>query len=294
MKTAIIVLNYNDYNNTKKYVEAIKEYNIIDKIVVVDNNSSDGNTENLKKINDDKIDVIFAAQNGGYAYGNNFGLKYLDEKYPNKYEYVIISNPDVSVEENSIKECINLLSKNENVAIVAPRMKYINGTSRRSCWKRRDFLVDIANSTRITEILFYPLFKKGKYSKNDFNTKVLKVHAIAGSFFVVKHDIFKQIGYFDENTFLFFEEDIIADKIKEAGYDICSLNYISFIHYDSQCIGKLMSAFKKVDILFDSKKYYHKTYNNVGKVGLVILEVLRYIRKLEMLIEIPVRKLFKR
>ena len=41
MKTAIIVLNYNDYENTRQYVDRIKEYQILDKIVVVDNFSQD-------------------------------------------------------------------------------------------------------------------------------------------------------------------------------------------------------------------------------------------------------------
>ena len=40
MKFAIIVLNYNDHENTIKYVNSIKDYDIVDKIIVVDNNST--------------------------------------------------------------------------------------------------------------------------------------------------------------------------------------------------------------------------------------------------------------
>ena len=66
------------------------------------------------------------------------------------------------------------------------------------------------------------------------------------------------------------------------------------MHYDSQTIGKLMNMFKKMDILFDSKIYYHKTYNNVGNVKLFILKLLRYIRKIELVIEVPKLKVFKK
>ena len=52
MKVAIIIVNYNDYNTTKEYVEKIKEYEILDRIVVVDNQSSiQDNFENLKFVN---------------------------------------------------------------------------------------------------------------------------------------------------------------------------------------------------------------------------------------------------
>ena len=51
----------------------------------------------------------------------------------------------------------------------------------------------------------------------DMLQDILDVENIAGSFFIARHDIFKAIGYFDENTFLFYEEDILGEKIKEKG-----------------------------------------------------------------------------
>ncbi len=293
MKTAIIILNYNDYDNTSKYTNIVKNYNSLDKIIIVDNNSNDGMKENLKQLESDKIDVIFSDRNGGYAYGNNFGLKYLESKYNKEnFKYVIISNPDVSVEEEAINACIGELENNPNTVIVAPRMYFINGPARRSSWKHRTFWVDVANSTRITEALLLPLLKKGEYTKQDFAKEKINVDTIAGSFFVADISKFKEIGYFDENTFLFYEEDIIARKLEKNNYNITSLNNIKFIHYDSQTIGKVISAKRKIDILFESKKYYHKKYNNVGNFGIIFLDILKNVRKIEIIFEIPIRKLY--
>ena len=285
MKTAIIVLNYNDYNNTSKFVNLIKEYDVLSKIIIVDNLSTDNNFEKLKQLEDEKISVFQNEKNDGYSSGNNFGLKKLDDTY----DYCIISNPDIFVDEETIKQCINYLETNKDVAIVAPRMYFENGQARRSSWKKRTYLTDIANSTRITELLLYYFFKKGEYTKKDFENEVLEVDNIAGSFFIARRDIFNDVNYFDDNTFLFYEEDIIGNKIREKGYKIVSLNKLNFIHYDSQTIGKVMNVFKKQDILFDSRKYYHKTYNNVSNIEISFLEFLRYLRKLELLIEIPIR-----
>ena len=77
MKCGLIVLNYNDFNTTEKLLNAIKNYDALDKIVVVDNKSPDGSFEKLLKFQSDKISVIQSPKNGGYSYGNNFGTKYL-------------------------------------------------------------------------------------------------------------------------------------------------------------------------------------------------------------------------
>ena len=247
-KFAIIVLNYNDHENTLKYIDNVKDYDCVDKIIVVDNNSTNKDEVHiLKKIESDKVEVLCSEKNGGYAYGNNLGLKYL-EKIDN-YEYVAISNPDVYVDEQTINECLKYLKSNKKVAIVAPRMNFVSGPARRAAWKKRTPVIDIANSTRITQLLLYPFFKKGEYTKKDYENEILKVDCIAGSFFIAKYDSLKKVNYMDENTFLFYEEDILGEKIRSIGLEIHILNKLKFMHYDSQTIGKIMNMFRKQDIL---------------------------------------------
>lgn len=289
MSFAIVVLNYNDHENTKKYIESVKDYNIIDKIIVVDNNSTTKDEIRiLKELESEKVEVLSAEKNGGYAYGNNLGLKYL-EKIGN-YEFVAISNPDVFVDEETLEECLKYLKEHNKVAIVAPRMHFVSGPARRAAWKKRTPIIDIANSTRLTETILFPIFKKGEYSKKEYEIEDLKVDCIAGSFFVAKYDSLKKVNYLDEGTFLFYEEDILGEKLRRIGLEIHLLNNLKFMHYDSQTIGKLMNLFRKQDILFDSKIYYHKKYNN-AKIAIVILRILRYVRKFELLFEVPIRKI---
>lgn len=292
-KFAIIVLNYNDHENTLKYIDNVKDYDCVDKIIVVDNNSTNKDEVHiLKKIESDKVEVLCSEKNGGYAYGNNLGLKYL-EKIDN-YEYVAISNPDVYVDEQTINECLKYLKSNKKVAIVAPRMNFVSGPARRAAWKKRTPVIDIANSTRITQLLLYPFFKKGEYTKKDYENEILKVDCIAGSFFIAKYDSLKKVNYMDENTFLFYEEDILGEKIRSIGLEIHILNKLKFMHYDSQTIGKIMNMFRKQDILFDSRIYYQKKYNKANLISITILNVLRYIRKFELIFEVTIRKIFKK
>ena len=79
MKVVSIVVNFNDDEDTKKYLEMMKNYDIIDKILVVDNKSTKINSyESLLSFKSSKIEIIQTDKNGGYNYGINYGIKYLE------------------------------------------------------------------------------------------------------------------------------------------------------------------------------------------------------------------------
>lgn len=292
MKIAIIIVNYNDIDDTKRYVKMISEYNIINRIVVVDNLSTKPNTfENLKRLESSKVRVIQAEKNGGYDYGNNVGIRYLQNQ-KEEYDYYIISNPDIEISEKAIKHCIEVAENDSKIAVIAPRMfNKEDKPIRRSSWKIRTFALDVVHSTRLLEIIFYKILRNGEYSSEEYKNEILEVEAISGAFFIIKNEVLNKIGLFDENVFLFYEEDILAKKIAENNYKTISLNSEKFIHYESQTIGKTLNYYKKMNQMFISKMYYHKTYNKINIVQSIIFHFLNICRKIELLIEIPIRKI---
>lgn len=295
MKVAVIVVNYNDVEDTLTYVKEITKYDVINKIVVVDNQSTTiGALENLRELRDKKVDVIEAPLNGGYSYGNNYGVKHLNEE-KEEYDYIIFSNPDITISKEAIENSLKVLEEDKNVAVVAPRMfNKDERPIRRSSWKVRTFLRDVVHSTRLLEILFYFVLRNGEYKEEDYKKEKLEVEAISGAFFIMRKSVYDELGPFDEETFLFYEEDILAIKLKEKGYKTISLNTEHFIHYESQSIGKAFSYYKKLKRLYNSKIYYHTKYNNMKLGGKIIFGVLNICRKIELLVEIPARKLLKK
>ena len=282
---AVIVLNYNDATSTIKYVNTIEKYKCIDKIVVIDNLSPDGSYEKLKSLTSKKIDVIVSDGNKGYAYGNNFAIRYLNKEY-GEFKYIAISNPDVEVSEESYNKCLEFLDKHNKVAITAPRMYDINDNPHPlSGWKIRSLKGDVRDSSLLlTEIYQKPHIEC--YPKEYLNKKVCYVDCVAGSFFIIRHSIFKELDYFDENTFLYFEEDILGNKIKQAGYKNVVLNTCKFNHYESVTVDKNMSFMKKYKNLQKSKKYYHKNYNercNTKTTGwkILVLDFVTWFRNIE-------------
>ena len=292
MKVAVIIVNYNDVEDTVNYVKTITEYGTIDRIVVVDNKSTEECTfDKLKTLESNKVKVIESDKNGGYDYGNNFGIKYL-ESQREEYDYYIISNPDIKISEEAIKYCLEVAKKDEKIGVIAPRMlNKDENPIRRSSWKIRTFALDVVHSTRFLELIFYKILRNGEYSNKEYENDILEVEAISGAFFIIKSKILKEVGYLDDNVFLFYEEDILAHKLKEKGYKTISLNSEEFIHYESQTIGKSLSYYKKMKQMFKSKMYYHKNYNKINCIQVFIFHILNICRKIELMIEIPIRKI---
>ncbi len=295
MKVAVIIVNYNDAEDTLKYVKTITEYKTIDRIVVVDNKSTTTEAfEKLKDLESSKVKVIESDKNGGYDYGNNFGIKYLDS-LNEKYDYYIISNPDIEVSEDAIKHCLDVISSDDKIGVISPRMlNKERNPIRRSSWKIRTFGLDVVHSTRLLELLFYKVLRNGEYSNKEYEIEELEVEAISGAFFIIKANILREIELLDENVFLFYEEDILAQKLRDRNYKTISLNSEHFIHYESQTIGKSLSYYRKMKQMFKSKMYYHKTYNKINLLQSFVFHILNIFRKIELLIEIPIRKILKK
>lgn len=274
-RLAIIVLNYNDGDTTVDYVNSIKDYKNINKIVVVDNNSTDDSFEKMKSLECKKIDVIKSDDNKGYAYGNNYGYRYLKEKY-GKYDYICISNPDVYVENSAIEKCIDFLDKNKDYAACAPRMYNRNDEPHRlSGWKERTLKSDIRDSsfslTKITNRSHEEMYDEDYFDYKPFRD----VDALAGSFFIIRNDVFEKVGLFDENTFLYFEEDILGKKIRNLGFKLAVLTDIKFKHMEAVTVSKNITKDRKFMIMQASKKYYHKTYNpNANSLKLLVLDLV--------------------
>lgn len=80
--------------------------------MVVDNFSTDNSVQLLSDIISEKVEVIVSNKNGGYGAGNNYGIKYLIDKYNS--DYILLSNPDVIVEDETINKLEEFLRNNQD------------------------------------------------------------------------------------------------------------------------------------------------------------------------------------
>lgn len=278
MKNGIVIVNYNDYKTTKRLIDNIKDYKIFDKIVIVDNKSSDNSLKELKTLENKRIVVIDSGKNKGYSYALNVGCKYLIDKY--KECKIIVSNSDIIIQsENDIKDLFELV-KGKNV-IVGPTI--IEGNNLNRGWIVPKPMDDVAMNI----LGLYKKYQKRHlmYQDSYYNKDISKVGTVSGCFFAISSKHLEEMGYFDENVFLYYEENIMGVKTKDLGKNIIVANNIDVIHDHAVSIDKSLKRIKKYDILKNSQYYFEKTYNHASKGELFLLKLTSKITRIILLIK---------
>jgi GT2 family glycosyltransferase len=265
---AAVVLNHGDNLNTLRLIRSFNEYVVVDKIAVVDNTEVGALTGDESELKSCKA-IFFTAPNDGYARCNNFGIRKLTELF-GELEFIIISNPDVDIAAGSIEKCTGFLRLHPQYAIAAPHMLRTDGSCHHLAgWRERSFLCDLAYSSGILSRMV-GMYRE-TYPIMHWKTPFSDVDCVAGSFFVIRASIFKEIGYFDENTFLFYEEDIIGFKLKRLGFKSAVLNDCSFIHYEGVSSGRSINIIRKYVIMQKSRLYFHRRYKKTGALRYCLL-----------------------
>lgn len=268
-KIGFIIINYNDYKTTKKLIDNIKDYKVIDEIVVVDNKSTDKSVLELKKINN--ITLIANEENYGFAKAINIGCKYLINKY--KDCYIFVSNSDIRIEEeNDLKELVKTF-KVKDIALVGPVIKEPDGVVRG--WKLTSVNEDILMNIPLINRVYRN--KLLNYKDSYYKTLLSYVDMVKGCFFLIDSKALEKINYLDENTFLYYEENILAKKLKVKKYKTVINNKVTIYHDHAKTISKNVNNINRYKITKESFMYYEKNYNDANGFQLCILKILNNI-----------------
>lgn len=251
-----VILNYNDSVTVKKLVANIVDFKSISHILIVDNCSSDDSYAELSKIVKDRVNLIQTNKNGGYGYGNNYGVKFAKKHWNSKY--VLIVNPDVVFSNETLERLLKIISSNQNVAAISPCQLDINRNIIKDiAWKCPSYFDYAFCETKIfrNKVDFY-------YPSEYFKNKdYVFVDCIPGSFLLVDSDLFLDVGGYDSDIFLYCEESTIALKFKEKNYKTILDLKTTYIHEHSVSINKsIKNERKKYRILCSSRLIVLKKY----------------------------------
>lgn len=295
----IIILNYNNYNDTINCINSIEKFNTAPiKYIIVDNGST--NTESvcrldtfLRKTFKDKYykykenqltdilpyaSLLVSNTNDGYARGNNKGLELASRD--EEIKEILILNNDVLFVEDTIPTLLEEKSKLKDCAIISPALytkdlsdfDYTCARMAPTAWSliKECFMLGLnINSYRNVIKQKYWLFLKNPELKNK---NILEIELPSGSCMLIEKELFKKIGWFDPNTFLYFEENILFSKIYSIGYKNYLLPKLSCIHLGASSTKKVASYFIQLCGL-KSRTYYLKTYCHLNFVQKMIYTI---------------------
>ncbi|MFH0841792.1 MAG: glycosyltransferase family 2 protein [Bacteroidota bacterium] len=283
----LVILNYNSHKMVLECIRSINRYYEGEfQIVIVDNKSSDNSFNILHEAFSGfrNIRVIMSDHNGGYSYGNNYGLKYLINNYP-EIKYLGIINPDVMVLDNLIfKNLIQKLDEDADLAGIAPLM-IINDAIKPERWafKLPSYIDNFISSLICLKWINPSVYRSFKI--NEVNL-VSYVDTLPGSFIIIKKDIFERLNLFDERTFLYGEEIILGIKIKKEKLRLGLSFRDYYLHAHSNSKGNLRNDLLHLKYSLQSHIYINSNYCSKfwGTLNIALLILFLPYKMLELLI----------
>jgi N-acetylglucosaminyl-diphospho-decaprenol L-rhamnosyltransferase len=159
-------------------------------VIVVDNASTDDSAAIAER---QGVRVIRNARNEGYGRANNAGVRAAET------ELVLIVNPDVVVQRGAVAALVDAARRYSDAEFFAPQIVEPSG---RVFFQPRSLLAPyLTNPTGRTSL------PEGEACAPFFS----------GACFLIRRDLFLRLGGFDENIFLFYEDDDLCRRVADSG-----------------------------------------------------------------------------
>ena len=207
------------------------------KVIIVENSNNLEFKKNFEQ-KFNNVECILTGENLGYGKGNNIGLKRV------RTQYALILNPDALLAESTLENFTKAAELIPDFAIMAPH--------------KQDKKNEIRENVKEN---FYPQLVKN----------------VKGFAMFLNLSEFKEIGFFDENFFLYFEDIDLCRQLVNHNKKIYLISNIKINHLGAQSSDKLINKERELTRNWHwmwSTFYYHKKYKGFFISFLIILPKL--------------------
>lgn len=200
---SIIVLNWNGKRFLRNCLDSLRKltYKSIE-VIVVDNNSTDGSQDFIKKKYPEFI-LIENKKNSGFAGGNNIGFNV------SKGKYVVFLNNDTVTTPDFLEPLIRDCEEDSRFGCLQPQMRLLYDKNR---------LDEAGSFMTFTGFLYHYGYHKN-YNSEKYNIKK-EIFSAKGACIFLPRKVLKKVGLFDEDYFIFFEESDLCFRLWLAGYKV--------------------------------------------------------------------------
>jgi len=243
----LILVTYRSEKLIIKNLEVLKKFPVI----IIDNSNSD----ELEKIIFDygNIDFIKSSKNLGYGAANNLGISKASTPF------ILIINPDILINEDAISDLFkNFLNDPDNIGILGPSLydqkmyRRTNGTIS---------YLDQLNGVNVSNL------------SNNIPSYNTCCKFLMGCCYLMRRDFFNSLGGFDENFFMYFEDNDLCDRTLKKGKYIMEVPSSKFIHLENASSKKKFLTDAKLSIIHKISSYIYFKKNN--KVKFLIIHIIK-------------------
>ena len=216
-------------------------------IFVVDNASTDGSAETVRK-GYPRVHLHANSGNRGFAAANNQVLPFC------RWRFLYCLNPDaVLTGAGVLAECVRFMDTHPQVGLAGTRLLHPDGSLQESVSLR------------------YP---GQKFAAAEMDGLPGAIACVMGSSMFARTDLIRRIGGFDEGFFLYGEDQDLCLRVRRAGYEIGWIESASVIHHGGQSerqsdAADVWKRKTRAEYLFYRKHYLPETVARIRKADLL-------------------------
>jgi len=205
-RVACVIVDFHAGAALAECIDSLRQ-NGVRQVVVVENGEVGSTPPAL-----DGRDVVLVEphQNLGYGRGVNRGAAQTGE-----FEFLLVSNPDVVVHENAVARMVKYLDEHADVAVVGPQIKRPDASVYPSQRVFPNLWLAALHALLATVWPSNPATKAYRSPRSDGT-----VDWVSGACFLIRRNVFEEIGGFDERYFMFAEDMALCWQVREHGYGV--------------------------------------------------------------------------
>lgn len=242
------------------------------RIIVVDAVSGDGSSEmisNAIAANDwsGRIALVDLPKNGGFAYGNNKAIQAADALWGRSRAYHLL-NPDTVVRAGAIGALSQFLDEHPAAGIVGSSLENPDGTKQACSFRFPTPFSELESEARVG-----PLTKMLRRWRVvlPVGEEPSRAEWVSGASMLVRREVIDQIGWLDEEYFLYYEELDFCQRAVSDGWECWTVPQSRVIHLCGQSTGisvKGVQPKRRPAYWFDSRnRYFDKHHGPWGRAA---------------------------
>ncbi|MFH1980539.1 MAG: glycosyltransferase family 2 protein [Pseudomonadota bacterium] len=204
---SVIIVSYNTADHLMRCLDAVAEQaGVTVHATVVDNASADGSPEAVRR-HHPGVDLIANTENLGFGRANNQVIRNVTD------DYIVFLNPDTQLQTDALMAMVAYMERHPDVGLAGGRLANPDGSHQASVEHR------------------YP---GQRYTGGRLATLPGTIAWVMGAFMIVRRDLVKEIGGFDEQFFLYGEDIDLCLSIRQRGWAIGYADDAVAIHWGGE------------------------------------------------------------
>jgi N-acetylglucosaminyl-diphospho-decaprenol L-rhamnosyltransferase len=197
-----------------------------------------------------------SCENRGFAYGNNRALLTVEA------DWVLLLNPDTEILDGSFSGLLERLGSRPEVGLVGVRQLMPDG----------ELFPTIRRFPSVARSLFEALgsdrLGASRLGERELDVTVYERDVACdwttGSFMLVRWEALQSVGFLDERFFLYCEETDLCLRVKQAGWEVRHLPYLTIVHHADKEITNIRL---QAQAAFAKRQYYEKHFSPLGRLA---------------------------